>query len=254
VPFTGAFTPTTSWAIDGLNAYVSPHRQFVYDSTVSGATVPSGLFVSGSFVPTGADFRIDFQRGELLTTTGIHGSISGVYCYKEVNLYFNDKNAQQVLFESRFVQNPRNNPPYTGYQQTDVTYPCILIQQKAGTDTKIAMDELYSKVYTVRLTFLADTKYLYKAVTSIIRDRKGTFIPIFQPSEMPFDYYFTLQNGFFDYSTEASAIQQYSDRMAYIKDVQTSEFLDRINQTIGPNIFGAFIDLKLELLQFVHNL
>lgn len=250
--FTGEFRATSS-LISGFNSYSAPHRQFVYDSSVSGATVPSGVSASGVFVPTGATIKLDFYRGQVVTTTTLTQPVSGVYSYKEVNLYFADSSDKSILFENKYDVNPRSQPKYEDYDAKNLSYPCIFIKSCAGVNEAICFDGCESTVMEVRLILLAENLYQYKAITSILRDRKNTHMAIFNPEELPFDEFYSLRNGPFDYSSSVNTIQTDSNRLAFVKNVSISDFTDRVNMEIGPRVFGGFIDLELELLRFPHS-
>ncbi len=217
---------------------------------MSGVNVPSGVFVGGVFNSTGAGLKIDFQRGQALFTGNQNQTVSGRYSFKEVNLYFTNSSEQTVLFENKFVQNPRNSPSFTGFAAEDIVYPCIFIKSSAGSNKTISFDEMVATTNPVRLIFLADNNYLYRAVTSILRDKSETFMAIFNSEETPFNEFYGLKTGVFDYSHAVSTIQEDQSRLAYIREVSISDFNDKTNSLIGPHVFGGFIDLKLELLRF----
>ena len=247
--YTGSLKPVSS-SQGGLSSYAFPHRQLVYDYSVSGSIVASGVYVTGTFQETGASLKIDNQRGQALFTAS-QTQVSGAYSYKEVNIYETLANEQEVLFETKFVINPRSQPASSNYTPQDVVYPCIFIKSSAGNNKTLCFDGCAETIIPVRLMFLADSLFLYKAVTSILRDRKETHIPIFNASELPFDKYYSLKAPF-DY-TEARNAPQAENRLAYVKDVSISDFKDKVNNSIGPrNLFGGFIDIDFQILRFPH--
>lgn len=247
VGYSGALR-ATSPIVSGYNGYSAPHRQFVYDSSVSGATVPTGVYVSNVFTPTGAGVKIDFYRGQALFT-GSPASVSMSYSYKEVNLYFSTMTEAAVLFENKFVLNPRSNPKHENYSSKDLVYPCIFIRSSAGQNKMLCFDGCAATTIPLRLTVLAENLYQYRAITAALRDRKDTFMALFNPNELPFDETYSLKNGPFDYSESVKVIQTDPNRLAYIREVSISDFQDRVNSEIGPRVFGGFIDLDLELLR-----
>ena len=69
-------------------AYSSPYKQWVYDKSITGATIPSGFTVNGTFLPTGTSgMRIDFDNGRIIFNSGVptNLNISGTYSVKEIN-------------------------------------------------------------------------------------------------------------------------------------------------------------------------
>lgn len=240
--YTGA-TRSTPSLVSGYYAYSAPHRQFVYDSSVAGAIVPSGAGAS----------KIDFYRGQLLSPTSLGPSTTLSYSFKEINIYFTASSEAAVLFENKFGTNPRSQPTNENFNAKDLVYPCIFIKSRAGDNETICFEGGAATTIPVRLILLAENLYQYRAVTAALRDRKETHMALFNPAELPFDETYSLKNGPFDYSESVKAIQTDPYRLAYIRDVAISDFQDRINAQIGPRVFGGFIDLDLELLRFPHS-
>ncbi len=273
--FSGNFNHTTTF-ISGYNSFSSPHRQYVYDSTISGAVVPDGVYVDGNFLSsnfvnitsdlttitsdstiftadlisiasTGAS--LDFYRGQALLTGSPNSIISAQYSFKEINVYFTTNTDKQVLFENKFVQNARSKPRYDNFNAKDVSYPCIFIKSSAGKNHTLAFDGCSATNIPVRMIVLADSLFLYRAITAALRDSVETFIPIFNPSELPLNHLYSLV-GPFDYSTMANTIQQDANRLAFIKNVAISDFQDKVSNLIGPQVFAGFVDIDLELVRF----
>ena len=241
--FTGSQTPLNGW-----NSYAAPQRQFVYDSSIPGSIVPTGVYIDSNFTPVSATGRINYNKGEFISTAAQSATVSGAYSYKEVNLYNIRVNEEYVLFDKIFSENPKANGQRT--EAFEWAAPCILIRNRIGDNTTLCFDGLSSTVIPIRLTLLADTTYLYDNVRSILRDRKETFVPIFNTTELPFDFYGGLVSGSFDYTAARDTIQMDSSRLAYVKDVSISDFSMEVNSVIGTRVFGGFVDLDLELLRF----
>lgn len=241
--FTGVFTPSTG-RIQGHKVYAAPFRQLVYDSSIVGASVLTG-FYEGKTRKTGV---IDYNKGAILLPSAATGTISGVFSYKEVNLYPVDTNAESLLFEKKYSQNPRHTPTYTGYNPYDQVYPAIFIENEPDSNTRLCFEGLFSNIIATRLTVLADSPYLLASINRLIMDSKERHIPIFEPSDMPFNYLGNLKSGF-NYESWQASIQSDSNRLALIKDVFVSKFNNSVNEVMGPNIYGSFIDIDFEILR-----
>ncbi len=249
--YSGAFRPVTS-SISGKTAYAAPHRQFVYDSSVTGAIVPSGVLSNGSFVPAGTGVAIDYVQGQALFPSSAAQPVTARYSFKEINVYVTDQPEEKILFENRFVERPRSSPPHADFLPTDLVYPCILIKSEAGDNVQESFDGMARTTMPVRLVFLAENPYQYRAVTSVLRDQQDKHIVLFPPEQLPFDQYFNLKSGSFDYSQAITVLQEDQSRLAYLREVAISPFPDRVNSQIGPKVRGAFIDIDLELMRFPH--
>lgn len=244
--FTGQFIPSTG-RIDGYYVYAAPHRQFVTDSSVAGATVPTGVYINNTFTGTGNSLKIDYLKGAVLSTNRINGQISGIYSYKEVNIYAAETSTEKILFERRYNVNPRNSQ-FTGVGALDKTYPCLFIEvEDGGSDTLCLGGELARNKLNARLTYFGDSRSLLTSVSRLFASKKESHIPLFNNSELPYNYFGGLKTQY-NYSSLVASVQASTDRdLIYIKDVRVSKFTDAINALLGPNIYGAFIDLDLEV-------
>ena len=62
--------------------YGSPYKQWVYDKSITGATIPTGFTINGSIVPTGTSgMKIDFDNGRIIFNSGVSTdlNITGTY-------------------------------------------------------------------------------------------------------------------------------------------------------------------------------
>lgn len=245
--FSGQFSSAPS-SIVGWNAYAIPQRQMVYDSSISGVQIPTGVFINNNFSGASSNLYINYNEGCVFSQTNLN-NISAPYSFKDVNIYFTSQPEEKVLFEKGFSLNPRTSNTYTSLP-TDPIYPCIFIKMMGGSNKTLTFDKLSSTIIPARLMFLADTSYLYRAVCSMLRDTKERFLPIFQVSQMPFNFYGGLVSGSFNFLNMQSLIQQNGNNLLYIKDVRISDFSDQINSSITPRVIGGIIDLDLESLRY----
>lgn len=241
------FYPSSS-SLQGLASFSAPHRQFVYDSSISGVSVPSSLTVNGSSQSKGSDLRIDFLHGQAIFASTTPSTVSGSYSAKEVNIYFTSQSAQEILLENKH-QTSAKHASFTGFSPEQQPIPGIFIQVGAGNNKRLCFDSLTATTIPVSMVFIADNVFTYRAVTSAIRDYKDKSIPIFSAEQMPFNYQGDI-TGSFDYSAMATAIQADPYNLGYVKEVRISDLNHRINDEIGPNIRAGLIDVDIELLRF----
>jgi hypothetical protein len=80
---------------DGFVAYSSPHKQWVFDESVNGAQIPSGIYNNGNFINRGDDGLIlDFDNGRVMLDASFgenNPSLSGTYSVKEFNFYITNQ-------------------------------------------------------------------------------------------------------------------------------------------------------------------
>ena len=88
----GRLYPVQDSNYGGYNVYSSPFRQWITDSSVSGAVVPSGVYFNGTFIPKGSGVTINYNKGEVLLNTGLGrpNTITAQYAKKDFNIYYTD--------------------------------------------------------------------------------------------------------------------------------------------------------------------
>lgn len=228
------------------SSYLFTYRQLVYDSSVAGATVPSGVYINGSF----SGVPVDYMNGKALYNG--NATVSGRYAHKEINLYTSTKSEQKILFESRFQENPKANTSFTGYSPQDYVYPCAIIKASVGKNAAISFDGACSTVIPVRMMLVCENEYQYQAAAGLMRDAYESHIPLFSTDQLPFTSSGTLKRTF-DYSASGSLISSNPSNLAYVKTVEISDFEPRVNNEIAPNCVAGFVDLELECLRFPRN-
>ncbi len=124
--YQGDLKKSATPSFSGYNSYLSPHRQWVYDSSISGAQVPTGALVGSTNTPRGTGLHLNFNNGEALMSTS-PSSVKATYSFKDINIYFHNETEETVLFDKKFSLNPRTSPVPDSYQNTDAVYPCIFI-------------------------------------------------------------------------------------------------------------------------------
>lgn len=224
-------------------SHLYPYRQLVYDSSVSGVTFASGVFIGGVF----SGLPIDYLNGRVLYSGS--SAVSGRFAAKEINVYTSTRSEQKILFESRFQQNPKANTPFTGYNPNDYIFPCAILKVGAGGNESISFDGACVTTIPVRVMLVCETEFQYHAAVSVLRDAYETHIPMFSTTQLPFTSSGTLK-GSFDYSASGSLISQNSNNLAYVKGVEISDFDPRVNNEIAPNVVAGFVDFELECLRF----
>lgn len=251
--YTGVFKPVDS-DVSSLKTWAAPHRQFVYDSSIAGATVTSGAYFGGVWKPisTASGYGIDFLKGRALSTgASPTQTVSGTYSYKEVNLYITNKPIQQVLFEQTTQDKPKHISNFTGFLPDDIAFPLIFIQSAIGGNDILSFDKATETSFPVRLTVLANSNSMLKSIGGLIRDRTDSYFAKFRPEDTPFTPLGGLKSGVFNYTDRAAAIQAADvNNLIYVQNVRSSPFSNEVNDLIGLQTFGAFLDLDLKMFRF----
>ncbi len=240
---------SASTDFQGYHAFLPSKAQMVYDSSINGAIIPTGVYVNGVMNARGVNgLSIDFQRNQYLFTSNITSTVSGSYSAREVNTYFTHDNIEQLLFENQNFVNPKNLPNFVRNNIDASIVPAIYVQTAPGFNEFICLDGLASTKAEIKLIFISNNNFIFQNVNSLFRDEKGKYFPLLSAADFPFNYLGDLKNGTWNYNNLKAAAQPNS--LIYIEDVKISTFNTETNRLIGDNALGSVIHVTAELYRF----
>ena len=107
---------------DGFISYNSEYKQWVYDSDVKDAEIPSGVYIDTgdgvyNFCERGqSGLMIDFDNGRVLLSGQYFSSnyntlqINADFAVKDVNIYLADDTEENLVLENKYNVNSRGTP------------------------------------------------------------------------------------------------------------------------------------------------
>jgi hypothetical protein len=234
--------------------YASQYRQFVSDSSVNGANIASGVYVNNSFINKNTTgLKIDYEMGRVIFDDSLSPNIQNVKCsyaYKEYNIYYNEEQDEQIIFDSKYQARPTDvnnqNPPL---EYNQIIYPAIFIKTQYNEHIPFAFGGLKELQVDIRAIYLADSQFLLDAGVSIASELTNSYFPVLYPRDMPFNLYGDYKNTNFNYLNLCSSYSQTGSLMAMVNSVRISKFSSPANKLIGNNVYGAFADFSIKYLQ-----
>jgi len=251
VNFSSNFYPVESQYF-GFYTYGAPYKQMVVDSSISGASIISGIYINNVFSKIGENSLtgINSSQGHLYFTSQINNpttSLSGNYAVKDFNIFLTSETEEDLLFETQFQLNPKTSQNPTGLPLNAETYPVVYLKYQGGDNEPLAFGGLDKTNINVRAIILSDSIFKLDALTSIFRDTVRTYVPLIYENEMPFNILGSANNGSFNYNN-LTANKLQNDDYLYIDNVYVSKidnrFINSYNK-LNPNVFTAFIDFEL---------
>jgi hypothetical protein len=242
------FYPITN-IYNGYYSYGAPFRNLIRDEAITGSNIISGVYLNNTFITTGQSglVAINADQGQLyFTTDQSTNTISGNYAVKDYGIYLTNENEEKILFETKFNLNPKTTENPTGLPINAQTYPAIYLKNNGGNNEPLAFGGLDSTNINVRAIVISDSMFSMDALTSIFKDVVRTYIPLVQPSEMPFNSLNGL-NTKYNYDTLVSG-KAGSSNSVYIKNIYISKNVANRGQyqDLNPDAISAFIDFELE--------
>ena len=89
-------------------AYGSPYKQWVTDSSITGATIPTGVHFGTDTSGRSDGIAFDFDNGRVLVEDSITGStITGEFAVKDFSIYLTNDTEDDLIVENKYVVNSR---------------------------------------------------------------------------------------------------------------------------------------------------
>lgn len=239
----GFFYPATDKRIANFNIYASPFRSFVADSSVAGATIPSGVYDNNNnFLTRNSGIIFDFQNGRVFTT-GNYPALSGNYAFKDFTVKYTNQSEENIIFNDVYKLQPQyNTAPNTGIDGDVTTVPVVFIKYEPGTDVPYTFGaEFRDNQASFRCVLLSDNSSLLDSAMGLLRDQTEKIVAISSPANLPYTYYGDLKSGYYNYNNVINNQTGYF----FIKSVNTLKFTEAVNILIGRNLWGGFADFQV---------
>jgi hypothetical protein len=241
-----------STRFNGYFTYGLPFGQIVYDQSITGARVPTGVYLDGSFLVTGQSgfAGINYDRGQAYFTGQITGAnrISGNYSVKDFEIRLTSEPEETVLFETKYSLRPRVPQTATGFNSDEVGYPVIFLKKNGRYSTPFAFGGMDNTKITVSAYIFADSQFKLDAIESLIGDACYQYVPLLSVSEMPFNALGSLKSGVFNYNSAVSGKIE-SDNAVFISRVTVTKFERNLYsqmKSMNPGVYFGIVDMEVE--------
>ena len=242
----------------GYNTYASTYSQIVADASVTGATIPTGLYVGDNVVNVGeggADglYAIDYNNGRSYWSGAQSENVTGSFAIKDFNVFLTNSTEDEILFQSQYTnRNKISNVVPTGLESDTKTYPVVYLKNDGSSNEPFAFGGQDNTIMNVRAIVIADSQFEIDAIGSLFRDEARSMISLFTASEMPFNQFGYYRNGT-QYNYTGVTGPKSSSEGLYLEEVNVSRF-DRVLENevrkFNPNVFSTIIDFEISKIRF----
>lgn len=253
-----AFTNHSSffYPVDNLYqefyTYGSPFKQFVSDTSISGAQVLSGVYVNGAFTRRGVSgfTGINYSMGQAYFSGVVSSpstTLSGNYAIKDFNIFLTNDIEEKLLFETQFSVSKKTSQSPTGLPPESLSYPAIFLKNNGGSNEPAAFGGLDQTQMNVRAIVLSDSQFNLDAISSIFRDKERTFVPMLEEGQMPFNNIGDFKSGIL-YNYDSLTANKSESEQLFIDNVFISKagglsYAQKTN--LNPDVFSMIIDFEL---------
>lgn len=247
----------------GLISYNSEYKQWVADSDIQGAVIPSGVYIDqGSgfeFCPRGqSGLMLDFDNGRVLLEGSFFPDnyqslrIKSDFAVKDVNIYLSSDTEENLIIENKYNLNSRTIPEHRqglGLKPYEQVTPAAFVSMERSHNEPFAFGGEDLTTLNYRVIFFAEDLYQLDGLMSLCTDARNMGICSIDYEGHPFDEYGDLKTGYYSYKSTIEEFKKTGPIM-FIEDAASSKITDRLTKTINPNLYLGFVDFTISQSRF----
>lgn len=220
------------------------------DRQLSPYNSPSGVYVSGTFVPENFTYGpiIDYDKGRILfdSSSGENLTVSGNFNKKEINLYMSNEDEEWILYNKEFnVGGQSYFQTISGDGVARHTIPAIFIVNQNSEVVPYAFGGEKVDEGMIRCVIITDNNYTFEGVKNICKDLSYKVFDIFSFEDFPFGNFSSIKDAPYTYTGYCA--ENTGLFKTYIEEVKVYNLADVVSRKIGlpQNIKVGFADFKL---------
>ena len=244
---TGEFFYYDDTLIDSdYTVFGSPYKQWVSDSSIDGATVPTGVYVNGNLSGRADGIVLDFDNGRALAAgASSTDTVTGSFAVKDFNIYFTNDTEDDLIIENKYVVNSRvPSGPYTYITPYDDVAPAIFLVASTLENKPFALGGMMDTVVLMKAVVISDDPYKLDGALSIFGDSVNEVIEPIPMSGFPYTELGDLKGDSYNYT---GVKEGYAGETPYFVDkVRTSKLSDRARKAVANELYIGFIDFDVQ--------
>ena len=232
-------------------AYGSPYKQWVTDSSIAGAIIPTGVSVVGAGT-SGRDDGVvfDFENGRaLFSGSDTSMTVTGEFAVKDFSVYLTNDTEDDLIVENKYTVNSRiPSGPLTYIEPYDDVIPAIFLSISQAENSPFALGGMQETKIQAKAVILAEDTYQLDGVMSIFMDSVNEVIAAIPMSGYPITELGDLKDGDFNYTGLAN---DYGGETKFcVEKVKTSKLTDRTRNVLANELYVGFVDFDIEQYRY----
>ena len=234
-------------------AYGSPYKTWVTDSSVTGATIPSGVYIGGNFSGRNNGVVLDFENGRALVSgSDTDLTLTGEFSVKDFNIYMTNDTEEDLVVENKYTVNSRLPSASEGaISPYDDVVPAIFISSSDAQNKPFALGGMQDTTVSMKAVILAEDPYQLDGVLSIFMDSVDECITPIPMTGYPITELGDLKDDSYNYSGVTDGYSGLID--FYINDVTTSKLTDRDRKSLAHDLYVGFLDFDVQQHRYRFN-
>jgi len=233
--------------IPTYKGFSSNYKQWVSDSSISGAAINSGVWVGNSFSGRSNNLFIDYNNGRVLASglnTGVQPT--GTFCQKEFNVYMTQDSVEDLIVEKKYLAAPKVGTAISvsGIPPYQPVVPAIFVAQQTVNNKPFAFGGMDTTEIRFGATVFCENAYQLDGVMSLFADSKQEIFAQIPFQFSPYNEFGDLKTGYYNYETLAR--ESFATNLPLqIEEVKTSKITDQLRKSVQNEMFIGLIDFKV---------
>ena len=230
-------SPKSTWA--------SNQGGFVYDSSISGASVPPQIVSNGVPLLSGqSGLSVDYLNGRISSSMSGTSPISGQFSFRKMPVYIVPEVSKDLVFQTRWRGKLGEwEVPEKGLAMNERVAPCVFLTFTHSVNEPFQLGGMDETIRTARAVILTDNGSDLTTVEEIFTDMaRRNFMVINQPFGFGNDF----RNGVFNYSSMVEETFSYS-RMVNIQESYFNRFGAAAEANFNRNAVLGFAEVVMSI-------
>ena len=229
--------------------YGSPYKQWVYDQSITGATIPSGLTIDGSFLSTGTSgMQFDFDNGRVIFNSGVSSGldITGTYTVKEINSYITDQNEEKLIIENKYITNIRISLTENYVKPYIPATPSVFISMEDMDNQPFAFGGEDLTTSHVKAVAFCENLYQLDGILSTFADSFNEVLGKIPVNCHPIGEFGSIKTGVYPTGYDYyNVVTECGPEKFYVNEVETSKIRDNNLKQLNPELNIGFIEFEI---------
>lgn len=210
-------------------SFGSSYKQWVFDSAITGATIPSGVHVNGVFKGRNDGVVLDYLNGRALisgVSTGV--AVTGSFAVKDFSIYLSNESEEDLILNSNSKLNEQLSIANTYVKPYDQSLPAIYIINEGFQNSPFAFGGEDETKSMIKCVVLANNQYNLDGVLSLFSDSQKTIFKEKDFTSYPISEYGDIKSPPYEfddiYENPNSAMELFVDSVTVskLKDARSS--------------------------------
>jgi hypothetical protein len=229
---------------DNFKVFGSPFKQWVTDSSISGASIPNEFTTNTGTLNRDSGAIIDFENGRVLVPrTSPINQMTGTFAVKDFNIYYTNDTEEDLVIENKYSINSRIPSIAKSYiSPYDQVIPAVFLSISNLSNQGFALGGMENTKIKANAVILTEDAYQLDGVLSIFNDSRNETFSQIPMSEHPQNEYGDLKTDSYNY-VELS--NQYKDKTFYVEESIVSKLQDKARKSVLGDLYVGFVDMEI---------